>query len=64
MTYRLQRTPVTAGWWPDARDSLSKEVFEKEPSFTGILNQDGVRIMRVPNPIGFIHRTRDGGPSS
>ena len=61
MTYRLEKMPVTAGWWPDARDSLSKEVFEKEPEFTGILNSDGRRIMRVTSPIGFIHRENDNG---
>ncbi|MCY1366634.1 hypothetical protein D9M69_535380 [compost metagenome] len=55
MKYQIEHTPATSWWHTNAVDSLSKTVFESEPHFTGLLNHDGKRIMRVNQPIGFVH---------
>lgn len=58
MAYQLERKPATMWWDANASDSLAKTFYEPEPHFTGIIDRDGNRIMRVMDTIGFVRRSQ------
>lgn len=51
---------VTRAFWvedehfmPDMRQDSLPTVIEREPRDTGLLDKDGNRLWRLPDPIGF-----------
>jgi hypothetical protein len=39
----------------DPHPGMSVNVHETEPVYTGLLDADGNELVRMPEPIGFIH---------
>lgn len=59
MSSRYFSLPRAAGWVeddnfsPEPRNIYELNVPEHVSSYTGLLDQNGDRIMRSPNPMGF-----------